>query len=152
MATTLRYDRGAENAEALLVDPEDGALHVISKRVGAAALYSVVGDTLERQGPVDAGVGALVTGAEVRGDGRWIAVRTYNAAYLWPRAAGVSIAEALRGPPCAIPAPREPQGEAIAFTADGSALITISEASGDGDGSGEGVPIHRLALEPGAKP
>ncbi|MEZ4450946.1 MAG: hypothetical protein R3B09_15805 [Nannocystaceae bacterium] len=145
VATTLRYDRGAENAEALLVDPLDGALYVISKRVGAAALYAVDGDALVRQAAVDAGSGALVTAADFSRDGRWIALRTYNAAYLWPRPAGRSIAEALGEAPCVIKAAREGQGEAIGFTADDAALITISEAK-EGD---DGVPIYRLAFQSG---
>lgn len=80
------------------------------------------------------GFGGVATGGDVSADGTLVALRTYEAVWLWPRRPGQSIAEAFRNEPCQVQTLPEAQGEAVAF--DGDGLITI----------GEGVtpPIHRL--------
>jgi hypothetical protein len=65
-------------------------------------------------------------------------VRTYGTIWLWDRAEGQSVAEALAGEPCEGPSEVEPQGEAIAFTSDGRGYVTASE--------GASVPVHEFTL------
>lgn len=137
----LRYADGAENAEALVVD-RDGAIFVISKGE-RAHLYKAVDGALARQATLDVGEGALVTGADLSPGGDLLAVRTYGGGYLWARAADQSLAEAVGVAPCAMGLAKEPQGEAIAFAADGAAIYTVSEF---GDGGGPAPPIYRVSL------
>ncbi len=139
----LHYDKRPANAEALLVDPEDGTIYVLTKDGGAAALYREEGGVLRYVQAVDAGEEALVTAADISADGRRIALRTYNRGYLWRRGPGESIADALGRPPCPIGVAEEPQGEAIALDPAAPRLITLSESRDQGGG---GVPIHSLAF------
>jgi len=137
----LHYDKRPANAEALLVDPKDGAIYVITKDAGAAALYAEEDGVLRYVQPVDAGEEALVTAADISADGQMIALRTYNRGYLWRRNPEETLASALARPPCPIDVAEEPQGEAIAFDPAAPRLITLSESREHGGG---GVPIHSL--------
>ncbi|MDH3683576.1 MAG: hypothetical protein OEV40_26960 [Acidimicrobiia bacterium] len=78
--------------------------------------------------PAQLGLGGLATGADVRADGAVIAVRTYATVWLFARAEGQTIADALGSVPCEAPTRPEAQGEAIAFVADGTnGFMTVSE-------------------------
>lgn len=57
----------------------------------------------------------LLTAADITPDGRLIAVRTYGTVWLYPRALGQTMAEALLGEPCEGGTAAENQGEALAF-------------------------------------
>jgi hypothetical protein len=81
------------------------------------------------------GFGGVPTGGDVSADGSLVAVRTYEAIWLWPRRDGQRVADALTGLPCSVPSPDEAQGEAVAFSGD--ALVTLGE--------GVGRAIHRIA-------
>lgn len=131
----LRYPDGAHDAEALLVDPADGALVVVTKSFGAdAGVYSADRPSadsptvLRRSGRLTLGTGA-VTGGSVAADGRTIVLRTYNRALVWTRPAGKPLASALQRRPCTVRANllAEGQGEAIALTRDGHAFYTVPE-------------------------
>lgn len=74
------------------------------------------------------GVAGLATGADIRSDGLAIALRTYATVWLFDRADGQSVSDALAGQPCEAPTIPEPQGEAVAFLDDvGAGFVTISE-------------------------
>ena len=78
-------------------------------------------------GPVGGFGSRTVTGGAVSADGRVVALRTYTDAWLFPVPDGGGVADALRGTaPVQVPLPGEPQGEAVAFAADG-ALLSGSE-------------------------
>lgn len=131
-AIRLRYPDGAHDAEALFV--LNGAIHVVTKgESGPIALYRAPADasagsevTLERiralsSGPV--GRAERITSADASADGRWIALRTLGAALIHPAAE-------LTGTGASTPRRvdlgglDEKQGEGIAFTPDGSLLLT----------------------------
>ena len=142
----LTYPDGPHDAEALLVDAR-GVPTVITKSVGAAGIYQPEGP-LRGQGPTPlvhvaditlptsttqggpvGGFGTrTVTGAAATADGRVVALRTYTDAWLFPVPAD-GVAAALRGTPVQVPLPGEPQGEGLAFAADGT-LLSGSEARG----------------------
>ena len=63
-------------------------------------------------------------------DGTVIVLRTYRDLRLWNRDPDESVADALAGPPACSVAVAEPQGEAVAFTADGRGFVTVSEGAG----------------------
>ena len=77
--------------------------------------------------------GRLATGATISADGRWLAIRTYLAAYLWPLRDG-DVAAALAHPGRDVHLPLELQGEGIAFGGD---RIYI-------DSEGQHAPVYAL--------
>lgn len=143
----LTYPDGPHDAEALLVAP-DGTPYLVTKEVlGASGVFSPasplvdggtvamaevagVGMTLTGTagGPVGRAGQLLVTGGAVSADGRYLALRTYTDAYVWPLA-GSDVVGAFGADPVRLPLPDSPQGEAISFTVDGSSLLVGSEGS-----------------------
>ncbi|MEM9562683.1 MAG: hypothetical protein AAGA93_08715 [Actinomycetota bacterium] len=146
----VRYPDGPTDAEALVVDPASAELLILSKDLDAPTaptrLYAAplpdqttplveVEPTLVGQLDVAAitatsasiSIGGLlfpgsVTGADLAPAGDLLVLRTYGSAWLFARADGQSLAEALAGEPCEGGAAGEGQGEAIAFlppSADG---------------------------------
>ncbi len=140
----LRYTDGAHDAEALLVDPENGNVIVVTKEVvGAAGIYvarppaGFAGTAeLRRVGQVGLGLIAPVTGGSVSPDGRTVALRTYGEVFLMRRGSRASVAAALRSKSCSVDVDDEGQGEAVALLDDG--YVTTSE--------GAGAPLHRAQL------
>ncbi len=132
----LRYADGAHDAEALMVDPSNGALVVVTKSFsGRSGVYVAerpaagAVTTLRRRARLNLGAGQAVTAADVSGDGRTIVVRTYDSVYLWRRRSGERVATAMRRKPCS---PRaslvlEGQGETIALTRGAGAFYTVPE-------------------------
>jgi hypothetical protein len=153
----LRYPTGPADAEALLIDPRTGDLVIVTKSLaGASTVLSapaadlVDGAQVEMRvegprrvpDPPEPALGlpaTMVTAGDVSPDGSIVLLRTYGSVLAFERGGDQSLAEALLGEPCFAPQVGEPQGEAIAFTGDGSAYVTASE--------GTGVPIHRFAVE-----
>ncbi len=159
---TLRYPDRAHDAETLLVDPVDGDLLIVTKEVSGSnalvfrappALAAGSTTTLEQVGAIDfrslparplplspptfvAGLGHLPTGGDVSPEGDVVAIRTYSTVWLWERPEGAPLWEAFTSTPCEGPSAVEPQGEAVAFLADGSGYVTVSE--------GANPPIHRF--------
>jgi hypothetical protein len=132
----LRYPDGPRDAEALLRDPSSGALVIVEKsyrdRAGvyvAARPAAGAPVTLRRSGRLWLGVGEAVTGGDVSGDGRTIALRTSDRAFVWRRRGGESVAVALRRRPCRARADllAEGQGEALALSRDGRSFFTVPE-------------------------
>ncbi len=71
--------------------------------------------------------GWLVTGADVSPDGNIVLVRTYRRVLAFARPKGEELGAAFGVDPCRAPETPEHQGEAVAFTADGTGYVTISE-------------------------
>jgi hypothetical protein len=140
-ALPFRYPDGRHDAEAMFVDPGSGRIYVITKartpQVDPCGVYRFPLPlrpgrrvTLERVGgrfgqllaPV-----ALVTGAGLSADGTRLAVRTYFQAWEWQRRPGSPFAALLAARPQEVGLALESQGESIAYTTDGKALVTTSE-------------------------
>ena len=141
---TLHYPAGANDAEAMLVDPVSGDLVIITKsplglsRVMVAPAASLIdGATITL---VDAGgiqiippvkvstfPGTWLTGADISPDGSLILLRTYQQVLAFTRAPGQSVPDALQGERCVAPSVDEQQGEAVAIAADMSRYVTVSE-------------------------
>ena len=152
-ALNLTYPNGPHDAEALLLDHATGELFVITKDLagGVAQVFRappnlVAGSTttLTQVTTVSLGAAQGVTAADMTGAGDVIALRTYFAVFLYPRAGGETVAQSLAHPSCPGAAPpfgnatpaSEPQGEALGFTRDGRGYVTLSE--------GAHVPLHRF--------
>jgi hypothetical protein len=150
----LRYPGGPANAEALAVTPS-GVAYVITKSpFGHSSVYRLPArpdrqrvQTLQPVGdihlvphgtanPFGLAGELAVTGGAFSPDGRLFALRTYAAAYVWPVGDG-DLAAALRHAPTRITLPRQPQGEGIALTGRGSALV---------DSEGVGSAVHEVPV------
>ena len=152
----LRYPDGPRDAEGLVVHPRTGRLYVVTKPLGGPAEVYAAPQPLDPDGPnvlepvaearVDGtgtpggpGIGSLaqllVTAADISPDGSRVAVRTYTDLYEWS-VAGDDVAGAFAGEPVVTPLPPTEQGEGLAYTADGTAVLVSSE--------GVGAPVHRL--------
>jgi len=154
----LTYPDGPHDAEALLF-AADGSPVVVTKELGTVSYVYQATRPLEPNTQTgvpmrlvgefrptatlpsgDLGrVGELlVTGAATAPDRTRVALRTYTAAYEWDVPDG-DVAKAItQGTPRITALPDEPQGEAIAYTVDGQAFLTISDATGP-------TPIRRYA-------
>jgi len=137
----FRYPDGRHNAEALFVDPGSGRIYVITKTLGTngdpCALYRFPLPlrpsnrvTLEKVGGRFARLVAplpLVTGAAVSPEGMRLAIRTYTDAWEWRRRRSSAFASVFEAPFAHVALALERQGESIAYTSDGKALVTTSE-------------------------
>lgn len=132
----LRYPDGPRDAEALLFDRRNGAIVIVTKSFGGEAGIYAIRDpspagvsTLWRAGTLTLGFGEAVTAGDVSANGRTIALRSYDRAFVWLRRAGETVTAALRRRPCDADADllREGQGEALALSADGRAFLTVAE-------------------------
>ncbi|MGY1591846.1 hypothetical protein ACI79D_07710 [Geodermatophilus sp. SYSU D00708] len=141
----LAFPEGRRDVEALLLAP-DGTPYLVSKEVlGASKVYRPVSALVDAGtvgltevagveftltgtpgGPVGRAGQLMVTGGAVSPDGRFVALRTYTDAYVWPLS-GSDVAGALAADPVRLPLPESPQGEAISFTADTTGLVVSSE-------------------------
>ena len=152
----LRYPDGPGDAETLLVHPQTGRLYVVTKPLAGPAqvyaaparldpeapnLLALVGEVPVRRTGTAGGpaIGALaqllVTGGDISPDGGHLAVRTYTDVYEYAVVDG-DVAAALRTEPEISPLPPAQQGEGLAYSRDGSSLLTSTE--------GRSSPVHRL--------
>lgn len=137
----LKYPDGPRDAEALLVDPKDRSLWIVSKdRGGESRVYvaqtkpsrEVV--TLEHVGTLaidtkgkDAGGGKMVTDGGFSPDGRFVVLRTYTGALEFdvPK----QRRDWWKSKPRSVPVPGIRGGEAICYALDGKSLIMTTEGS-----------------------
>ncbi|GGM09239.1 hypothetical protein ACFFX1_01415 [Dactylosporangium sucinum] len=165
----LRYPDGEpRDAEALLIDGA-GRPVIVTKEPGGevyrldtplptdnteGAPLTLVGHFQpSRTGtanPLGVFGSALITGAAVSPDGTKAVVRTYSDAYEFDVTGGDVAAAIVGGTPVVTPLPNEPQGEAIAYTADGNGFLTVSDQPGPV--SIQHYPATRKASPVPAKP
>jgi hypothetical protein len=136
---SFAYPDGPHDAEALIVDPANGELFVLTKDLvgGVAQVFRAPADLadgsttgLTQVATVSLGFLHGVTGADVTPNGDVVALRTYVSVVLYPRPAGQSLAQAFSQPSCdGASSASEPQGEAIGFTHDGRGYVTVSEGA-----------------------
>lgn len=129
---TYRYPDGARDAETLMVDPQTNDFFIVSKREPAVNVYHWPSSkrtneifTLEKKGSIPF---HELVGGEISFDGDELLMKNYLSVFYWKRGQGEVWSEVLLRSPVVLPYSPEPQGEAIAFTYDGSAYVTISEA------------------------
>ena len=134
---TLLFPDGAHDAETLLSDPLTGDLYVISKLDTPSRIYRAAAADLAQGGTVQLSFAGSLnfltpSAGDISPTGREILIRNEDAASLYLRAEGQTVAQALAGTPIAVPiigTPTEANGEAIAFDAAGNDYFTISEGN-----------------------
>ncbi|MEU8819591.1 hypothetical protein [Actinoplanes sp. NPDC048796] len=140
----LRYPDGAHDAEALLLSP-DGTPVIVTKTPLGAGAYVPAGPlkkttALKRAGdvrlpmtttsnPFSLAGRLVITGGAVSRDGTRAVLRTYADAFEFDVRDGDVVAAITGGEPRQTALPDEPQGESIAYSRDGDALLTISEGA-----------------------
>lgn len=136
------YDDGPRDAEAFMVDPLTNDFYVVSKREPSGNhLYRSASHQTGRMNML-VRVGTFTTtgttGADISPDGLQVLIRRYSntryggppelAGSYWSRPdASTSLVTLLARPGQIVPLVAEPQGEAIAFAADGRGFYTTSE-------------------------
>lgn len=131
-AEVLRFTLpdGAKNAESVLLDPKSRDLYILTKEAYSTlylATYpqsttSVTPMTRQVTMPFD-----RVTSAAMSHNGHEILVRTYGQLFYYVHKGDESVSEALKRKPVRAPLANESQGEAVAWSTDGSAYYTTSE-------------------------
>ena len=126
----LVYPDRPHDAETLLVDPLSGDVYVVTKWESQSRIYRArLKD--QRKTALLEYVGHLpfsgATGGDVSRDGRSIIIRTYFAAYVWIRDSKAPLENTIESEGCQVSIAMEPQGEAVCFSSDGGAFVTISE-------------------------
>ncbi|WP_328470622.1 esterase-like activity of phytase family protein [Actinoplanes sp. NBC_00393] len=140
----MAYPDGPHDAEALLVSG-DGTPVVVTKDpmtagvyVPAVALKAGKTTPLRKVGDVAVPLTAtsnpfglpgrvVITGGATSPDGGRVVLRTYADAFEFDVSGGDVVRAITEGKPREIALPDEPQGEAIAYSRDGTALLTVSE-------------------------
>ena len=141
------YPDEPHDAEALLVSPRTGQMVVVTKgSTSKPRIYAAEGRPAATTAPAPADVRRLVSGGELNApesggtfeaitggavspDGRVIVLRTYLDAYIYT-VPGDDLVAALRSTPRQIHLPVQPQGESVAFAADGQSILLSTEGAG----------------------
>lgn len=127
----FRMPDGKRDAETILIDPDTHELFLISKREDSVGLYRIPvplsKDTMTLTKVMSMPFHQIVAGS-VSSDGRKVLLKDYNNVYLWNRGADETLVQVLARIPIEIPYQREPQGEAIAWSLDGSDFYTLGES------------------------
>jgi hypothetical protein len=126
-----------QDVEAMMVDPRGGDLYLVTKHTtparllrAAAPLSAAEPNVLEPVAELPWGGESQATGGDISADGWLVGVRRYGDAHVWVRAPGATIAEAVQGEDCRVPA-GEIQAESFAFDVDGSGrFYSLSESGG----------------------
>jgi hypothetical protein len=144
----MSYPDGPHDAQALFFTPAGVPLLITFNITGAAGLYeptaplvanTAAGVAMRKVGEfnpprtyVPNALGpfgeVLVTGAAVSPDRHTFALRTYSTAFEWDVPADGDVVHAITTQkPRITPLPYEPEGDAVAYTVDGSHFLTLSD-------------------------
>jgi hypothetical protein len=119
----VTYSDRPHNAETLLADPNSSQLWIVTRQLAHGQLYVLPKKLSEKKLNIAKPVrteGGLVTDGAVSPDGRRYVLRDYvNASIFTGLPPGV--------PERTVLLPFQPQGEAVAWTADGQSLLLASE-------------------------
>ncbi len=136
---------GIKDTECLMVDPLSKDIYLVSNREAIKQIYRLkypqsttqvqeaeyLGDiSISQEQPNDSKEtrqDLYITSGDISAQGDEILVKNYLNIFYWKRQKGETIAQALKRPAKVIPYEKEPQGEAVTFSADASEYYTISE-------------------------
>lgn len=132
------YPDGNHDSEAILVDPTNGQIYLITKTLRQdCGVYRFPLPLKANQKVVLEKVGGqkiksiaqlrMVTGATVSPDGSRIAIRTYFGAFELQRTKGKAFGTIFDSEPTVIKVPLMSQAEAIAYSADSKSILLTSE-------------------------
>lgn len=123
------------DAETLLLDPWTKDIFIVTKREFPVKVYRLPYPQSTNDTIVAELYGTLpftsATGGDISKDGNDILIKNYQEVYFWSREDDETLADAFLSQPLKLNYNPEPQGEAIAFTQDGSGFYTVSEQRND---------------------
>ncbi|TMR89670.1 hypothetical protein, partial [Nonomuraea basaltis] len=127
----FRYADGGRNAEGIMINPRTGRLYVVSKEFAGSVYAAPKKLRTDRANVLRkvAGAPIMATDAAYAPDGSSYVIRTYFSATLY-EPSGETIAK--------VSMPELKQAESIAYTLDGTALLTGTE--------GPKSPVYRVPL------
>jgi hypothetical protein len=137
----FKYEDGPRNAEALLIDPRENRIYVVSKESQDAGIYIAPPmdelsedkvNMLRRIAPAP----PTITDGAFSPDGKRMVLRDYVFAHIYAEPDGDRLAR--------ITLPIQPQGEAVTFTRDAKSLLVGSE--------GVGSQVWQVPLPPSVLP
>lgn len=127
----VNYPDANRNAEALMIDQQNGDVYIVSKFEANVVVYRVKAPLSISQNNVAEVVATLpftyITAADISPDNQEILIKNLDNIFYWKRQKNESIAEALKRPAITLAYTREPQGEAVVFTTDKTGFYTLSE-------------------------
>ncbi|RLD09624.1 hypothetical protein DRI50_11960 [candidate division KSB1 bacterium] len=128
----FRLPDGARDSEALMCDPLNKDLYIVSKRENRVHLYVLpypqdTTQILTARFLHDLPL-TQITAGDIAPSGRHIMLKNYLQIFYFPRGKGQTVAQALDRFPSFLPYKGEPQGEALCFAPDESGYYTISES------------------------
>lgn len=128
---SFMYPERNYDAETLMLDPRTKDLYVVTKRDSNVIVFRAPYPQSTTEKFEVEQVGKLPFTMAVAGDisarGDEILIKTYDSVYYWKRGAGETVAQTLTRMPQRVPYILEPQGEAVAWKADGEGYYTLSE-------------------------
>lgn len=131
----IAYEDGPRDAEALLVDPRNSDIYIISKRDEQAGVYLVAYPQSLNSVNTAKKIATLpytwVTAADFSPNGKFILVKTYTNIFRYKRGSGMSLAAAFGRKYKTLPYKLEGQGEAVTYDHQGKGYFTLSERVGD---------------------
>ncbi len=134
----VQYPGTPHDAEAMFVDPLDGAPYLVTKEKNALThvyRYPLPLDVSQRKTLVLVGkfsnIIAPQTAADISPDGRWIYTRNYSDIFVFSRPFGTSMSQALGQAKCSSIWAIQGQGEALAVGPDGLSLTAIAEGEAE---------------------
>ena len=127
----ISYPDANRNAESLMIDQQTYDLYIVSKNDDNVVVYQVPYPQSTTQINVAKPILKLpftfATSGTISLDNQEILIKNNDTIFYWRRKKNESIAAALKRPATILPYKKEPQGEAIAFSTDGSGYYTVSE-------------------------
>jgi len=135
----FRYPDGPHDAEALVVDPGTARVFVIAKSLFSLGNVYRIDGLGSREGGTAVRVRTLkaprefdstTTAADAHPSGTRLLLRTYTRAWELRSPDARAFEDVLDAEPVAVPEQPQPQGEAIAYTADGRDYLLGGEGAG----------------------
>ena len=137
----FEYPDMRHDAETLMVHPQTGDIYILSKRIsGAAGVYKLPAaagyktdkmNRLEKIADFSAPAmpNGLLTGGDISPDGTRVAICDYFGGYeiVMPAGKSKNFDEIWKEKPSTIELGERRQGETVAYTADGKAILATSE-------------------------
>lgn len=128
---TFRLEGPVKDTESLFVDSRSGNVYVVSKREEPVFVYElkapqVSNDTLTAFRTLSLPFTKIVA-ADFYSRSGDILMKNYTNVYYWKNDGSEDVVSLLKKQPIEIPYEEEPQGESIAWAADGSGFYVLSE-------------------------
>ncbi len=136
-ALVFKYPDQLHDAETLLVQPKNGNLYILTKRIdGPSIVFKIMplfagSETVYAERVAEVSLPAvpngLLTGGAISQDAMHVVLCDYSAAYVLDIGTLQNFDDVWKGKPVVVDLGDRKQGEAVTFSADGRSIIATSE-------------------------